>query len=141
MESNPYQSPEHQDPVAAEDPPAPQQSIPLTRENLAEVLLRFFGVYLVAYGLINAIVVVSSLVSTNRFDLEEPLAPRHLFYFVHPAVELVLGLYFLMGGQWVFEKVLMPVVRSAASSLPNMDEDQPRTAGAGQPQNPSATDS
>jgi hypothetical protein len=84
----------------------------LTAESLATLLLRLLGVYFVAFGIIDGVrEVISIILSTNRMNLELALA-REWVYLLRPIMELSIGLYFLLGGQWVFEKLLTPFVHA-----------------------------
>jgi hypothetical protein len=80
----------------------------VTEEGLAALLLRLLGVYFTAYGIIGGVKeLVAMVLLTNKYSLELILA-KEWTYMIRPVLEIIIGLYFLLGGQWVFEKLLMP---------------------------------
>ena len=86
----------------------------LTAEALATLLLRLLGVYYAVWGIVGGVGKAGTIIlAANRISLELALA-REWVYLLRPIMELVAGLYFLLGGQWVFEKVLTPITRHAA---------------------------
>jgi hypothetical protein len=94
-------------------PPAPPER-PLTQENLAALLLRFLGLCLSVFGIASVVSVVGRLLlESNRYGLDDFV--RHSYAFeslIAPAMELLIGLYFLIGGQWVYNRILVPVRRT-----------------------------
>ena len=89
----------------------------LTAESLATLLLRLLGVYFVAFGIIGGVrEVISIILAANRMNLELALT-REWDYLLRPIMELSIGFYFLLGGQWVFEKLLTPFVHAPEKRL------------------------
>ncbi|NLS93531.1 MAG: hypothetical protein GXX96_15340 [Planctomycetaceae bacterium] len=123
----------------------------LTRENLAELLLRFLGVCFTALGIIGGVEQVSYLLSLSReFGLNDALGHYQWWYLTRSAAELIVGVYFLVGGQWVFDKILTPissvspeetdpVTEEGGSDDPQVS-DRDGTAGNEQPQRPPLPD-
>ena len=89
-----------------------------TEERLAAILLRVLGVFFLASGVISvaeeAVRLVLAL-NVRRAGLYDVL-PRHWTYLAYLAAELGVGIYLLIGGRWVFEKVLRPVVPDPSDS-------------------------
>jgi hypothetical protein len=81
-------------------------------ERLAAILLRLLGVYFLALGIISGIeeaVRLCLAFNEIQVDLGRVLL-KHWSYLAHLAAEFVIGAYLLIGGQWVFEKVLIPII-------------------------------
>ena len=92
---------------------------PLTQEGLAAVLLRILGVYLVARGIITCVWEATTLfVVSHQYGLDFGLRGYHWHYLVSPVAELLVGIYFLVGGQWVYEKVLTPIFPGSRQDAP-----------------------
>ena len=84
----------------------------LTQESLATLLMRILGLYITAFGIISAIGEITSLVFlSRRYGADQTLAHYHFEALIHPAAELIIGLYLLIGGQWVYDKILTPIGR------------------------------
>jgi hypothetical protein len=111
--------------TAASVPSAPGWS----EEGLAALLLRLMGVYFVAWGLITATdPLVRLVLAAREFGLDSALS-NHWFGLIYPVVELVVGVYFLIGGRWVFEKLLTPIVRHPTDeSSADVHEGTPKDA-------------
>ena len=83
----------------------------ITLEALATLLLRFLGIYFIACAFTGGIAEVIHIIhASNKLSLEVALQTEW-HYLAHPVVDAILGSYFLIGGQWVFEKILTPMVR------------------------------
>ncbi len=85
---------------------------PLTEVGFATVMLRLLGVYFATFGAVGLLADFAHLVVyANKTGLEKTLQLYTLDYFARSIFELLVGLYFLLGGQWVFDKILTPVRR------------------------------
>ena len=98
---------------------------PLTQENLAASLLRFLGLYFTAWGAVSAIAGAGHLfLLSTRHGIDDALRRYGLDDWIRPGVELIIGLYFLLGGQWVYDKILTPVGRRFSDDdFPECEED------------------
>lgn len=87
---------------------------PLTQEGLAAVLLRFMGLCIMAYAIGSAVDSITYLLqySAERHRLESVLISYYVRHLLRPGVEFAIGIYFLVGGQWVYDKILTPIRRS-----------------------------
>jgi hypothetical protein len=93
--------------VAKEDDRAGRWS----EAGLAALFLRLMGVYFAAWGVISGVDKLVSIIHTaNAHDLDYALSVYGT-YLVYPAMELVVGFYFVVGGQWVYNKILAPIRR------------------------------
>jgi hypothetical protein len=91
----------------------------LTQRDLGEVLLRVLGVLLAARGIIAGVGTTADLlVLWRKFGLDFGLGHFQWEFLVGPTAELMIGIYLLVGGQWVYEKVLTPIVRSSPEDAP-----------------------
>jgi hypothetical protein len=97
-----------------------------SEERLASLLLRILGVYFLAWAFISGIeeaVRFFVAISVSKIGLDT-LFPHHWTYLSYLAAEFTLGAYLLFGGQWVFEKVLVPVIpRPENGDHANEDQD------------------
>ena len=138
------------EPTPATPPPPGPSTARWSEEGMAALLLRLLGVYFTAWALISAAdKIVLLLLALNKHDLDYAVS-KYWSYFAYPAAELIVGLYFLIGGQWVYEKLLVPIHRSSrdddsqaseedgAEGLAAMAPSQP--ANTGQPQSPPSAD-
>ena len=90
----------------------------VTEEGLAALLLRLLGVYFLVFGIIGGVsAVIQIIIATNKFGMDVALI-REWNYLARPVLELAVGLYLLLGGQWVFDKLLTPLVRSPREDEP-----------------------
>lgn len=115
-------------PRSKSEPPESGQSAgerPLTQEGMAVLLLRFLGLYFAAVGIIGALDHIGSLLAlSNEFGLDEALANYRWYYVTRCAAEVIVGLYSLIGGQWVFDKILTPTTPvSPEDSVADTEED------------------
>jgi hypothetical protein len=81
-------------------------------ERIAAVLLRLLGVYFLAWAIVASIEEAVRLffaLRTNDISLDDFLRMRG-WYLAYLAAEFAVGIYLLIGGRWVFEKVLIPIV-------------------------------
>ncbi len=87
----------------------------LTQESLATLLMRILGLYITAFGIISAIGEITGLVFLSRtLGADQALARYHFEALIHPAAELLIGTYLLIGGQWVYDKILTPIGRRSS---------------------------
>ncbi len=82
--------------------------------GLAALLLRLLGVYFTSVAVILLVDMATRLfVGFRQFGFDSVMSefwPR----LVSPVFELVVGLYLLIGGQWVYEKLLTPIARNSS---------------------------
>jgi hypothetical protein len=93
-------------------------------ERLASLLLRLLGVYFLAWAIISGVEEAVRLFfafSVSKIGLDE-LLPTQWPLLAYLGAEFTVGAYLLIGGQWVFEKVLIPVVPGPRESE-DTDED------------------
>ena len=85
-----------------------------TPGNLAALLLRLLGLYLAATGSVGVVGYVGHIMVLSRMHgLDQTFATFYpIEYLCGPSFELILGIYFLVGGQWVYDKILAPMSRS-----------------------------
>lgn len=96
----------------------------LTLEGLATLLLRILGLYFVVYGITGLLGEAGLiLLRVTNMSLEEGLRAYRWEYLVRPVAELIVGMYFLTGGQWVFDNLLVPIIRSSEDDE-NADSDE-----------------
>jgi hypothetical protein len=87
--------------------------------GLAALLLRLMGVYFTAWAIITGTdEAIRLFLASREFGLDYALA-KHWTYLSYPAAQLIVGIYFLVGGRWVYEKVLTPVTRNPADDTLN----------------------
>ncbi len=89
---------------------------PLTEASFAKVMLRSVGLYIAALGFIGVVSFVIQLVMrVNRLGgLDKAMEHFSFEFVVRPLVELLVGMYLLIGGHWAFRKILTPIRRSPA---------------------------
>jgi hypothetical protein len=97
--------------------------------RLAAILMRLLGVYFLGWAVISGVdEAVRLLIASNKYGLRE-MFPSHWTYLANIAATFAVGAYLLVGGRWVFEKVLAPMVPD--SSEDDLDyeasDDQPGT--------------
>jgi hypothetical protein len=89
--------------------------------RLAAILMRLLGVYFLGWAVISGVdEAVRLVIASNKFSLRE-LFPSHWSYLANIAATFAVGAYLLVGGRWIFEKVLAPIVPDS----PDDDLDQP----------------
>ena len=95
-----------------------------SEERLAALLLRLLGVYFVAWAIISGIEeAVRLVIASNKYGLRD-VFPGHWVYVCYSASMFAVGAYLLIGGQWVFEKVLIPLVPDPLKDdLANVDQE------------------
>jgi hypothetical protein len=99
--------------ASAEAPAAGPQGRPLTEAGFATVMLRLLGVYLTATALVSIVAGIGHIVfQVGSFELDRTINRYALDYFIHPVVEFLIGLYLLIGGNWVFNRLLTPTDRA-----------------------------
>ena len=100
----------------------------LTQENLAALLLRFLGLCFTAFGVVGVATMVGHiLLLSTRFGLDDAVRRYYSFEsLIVPGAQLIIGIYFLLGGQWVYDKILTPVSRpSPDDEFSRTEEDGP----------------
>jgi hypothetical protein len=102
------------DPTTVEEmTPSGRPKRALTQESLAALLLRLLGLYLTVVGIVGGVAEAGYVVLlSNRLGLDNALRQYHFAYLIRPGAELIVGFYFLVGGQWVYDKILTPIRRS-----------------------------
>lgn len=83
---------------------------------IAQFTMRVIGVYMVAVGITYVVQNVVEYLLAWRDSLYSPLSPQLIAVFVGNLLYLVFGLYFVVGGRWVIERVFLP---SQSSSIEN----------------------
>jgi hypothetical protein len=91
-------------------PPADR---PLTEFRFATVMMRLVGLYFATFGFVGVVsFFVQLALRVNRMGGFEKAMDHFSFEFVvRPILELLVGTYLLIGGHWVFHKILAPVRR------------------------------
>jgi hypothetical protein len=87
---------------------------PLTESGFAKVMLRLVGLYIAAMGFIGVLSFCIQLaIRVNRLGGLDKAMEHFPFVelVVRPILELLVGVYLLAGGHWVFRKILTPVRR------------------------------
>ena len=78
-------------------------------EGLAAILLRVLGVYFLGWAIITGVEeAVRLLIAISTYSADKIL-PGHWTSIAYTATVSAVGAYLLFGGQWVLEKVLLPV--------------------------------
>ena len=92
--------------------------------GLAALLLRLLGVYFTAWAIIHGAEEAMRLFLASRdFGLNSVL-PKRWTYLTYLVAELAVGIYLLVGGRWVYEKVLTPIAENPMkSTFDKTDED------------------
>ena len=100
--------------------PAEPPERPLTQERLAAVLFRLLGLYLTAFAIIGFVADAGNLIIFSmRLGLADALRGYHFNQsLIRPGAELIIGIYFLVGGQWVYKKLLAPICRGLSHETP-----------------------
>ncbi|HEV3138565.1 MAG TPA: hypothetical protein VGZ26_11690 [Pirellulales bacterium] len=77
------------------------------------MMLRSVGLYISALGLIGVVdFVIRLAMRVNRLGgLDKAMEHFSFEFVVRPLVELLVGIYLLIGGHWAFHKILTPVRR------------------------------
>jgi hypothetical protein len=83
----------------------------LTESGFAKVMLRLIGIYFAAFGLIGVVSMFIQLAIRASRPAEKPMEHFPFEWFVRPGLELLVGIYLLLGGHWLFRKLLTPVRR------------------------------
>ncbi len=97
----------------ASQPPAARL---LTEAGFAKVMLRSIGLYIAALGFIGVVSFAIQLaMRINRLGGFDKAMEHFSFEFVvRPILELLVGVYLVIGGHWAFHKILTPVRRPPA---------------------------
>jgi hypothetical protein len=86
-------------------------------ERLAVLLLRLLGVYFVACAIVSGMRAASFLwVDWRSFGGDKWLACADTVSLARAAAELIVGVYFVVGGQWAFDRILTPISRRRGST-------------------------
>ncbi len=120
------EQPESDEATSDELTPIWPRERPVTQEGLATLLLRFLGLCFTAFGVVAVATVAGHLLLlSTKYGLDDAVRRyRPLESLIGPAAELIIGVYFLVGGQWVYDKILTPVSRSFADdSAPETEDD------------------
>lgn len=144
------ESPESDQATGGEVAPSGRPKRALTQESLAALLLRLLGLYFATFGVVGAIAEAGLLlVLLRRVGLNAALEQNYR-YFIRPGAELLIGAYFLIGGQWVYDKILTPLCRTSLEDVrTDTEEDGPddrqgkdntRIANHDRPQRPPSAD-
>ena len=97
------------------------QSDPVWSEaGLAALLLRLLGVYFMAWAIIGGADTAMRLFLASRDLGLDLVLSKHWTYLTYFLAELAVGIYLLVGGRWVYEKVLTPMARNP---MPNAVDD------------------
>ncbi len=116
--------PELDQPTSDEVKPQGPPERALTQAGFAAVLLRFLGLCLAAFGIIGGVVELGHLfLLATRVGIYEVTGLYKAEVFIRPAAEFVIGIYFLFGGQWVYDKILTPIDRSFSVDTPEEIEE------------------
>ncbi len=100
----------------------------MTQEGLAGLLLRFLGLCFTAFGVVSVATVVGHMfLLSTRYGIDDTLMRYYHFEsLIAPGTELIIGIYFLLGGQWVYDKILSPIRhRYPDDGLEETEEDGP----------------
>jgi hypothetical protein len=119
------EEPGDEDPANEDRAPAgPPLDRPLTEAGFATVMLRLLGIYFTAIAIVSLVPTVGRfLMETSRMGLGRAMDRWTFESFLRPVLELIAGIYFLVGGQWVFDKILTPVRRAREDEWENNRED------------------
>jgi hypothetical protein len=103
-------------------------------QELAALLLRLLGIYFVAWTVTKGVAVANSVsLIAREFDWGDPLTWEASLDTASTVVALIIGIYFVIGGQWVFEKVLAPIAcrppEGALADIQSRSSDDHPTAG------------
>jgi hypothetical protein len=105
-------------------------------EGLAAILLRVLGVYFLGWAIITGVEeAVRLLIAISTYSADKIL-PGHWTSIAYTATVSAVGAYLLFGGQWVLEKVLLPVAPNPQNGEHINDEhvaSGDRTATEGSP--------
>lgn len=92
--------------------------------GLAALLLRLLGIYFAASAIIRGAEHAIAVFSTSSALGLDYAVSKHWAYLAEPAPELVVGIYLLVGGRWVYEMLLTPVERNRINDTPRGEADQ-----------------
>ncbi len=105
-------------------PEGPPERV-LTQEGLAALLLRFLGLCFTAFGVVSLVTVVGRIfLLSTTYGLDDAVRRYyHLESMIAPGTELIIGIYFLIGGQWVYDRILTPIRRRFPDYSPDETEE------------------
>jgi hypothetical protein len=83
----------------------------LSVKQLAALLLRLLGVYFVAWAIVIATNAASGTSLLSRAGFAHLSCTSEIAVWGRAIAALVTGLYFVVGGQWVFDRILTPIAR------------------------------
>jgi hypothetical protein len=87
--------------------------------GLAALLLRFLGVYFAAWAIIRGMEhAMRVLLASRQVGLNSALSD-YWAYLAEPLPELAVGIYLLVGGRWVYEKLLTPITANPINDTPD----------------------
>lgn len=116
MSENPYQPPE----ASADSPPAENRFVPDQEPfpyyvPIVQFGLRLLGVYIFAVG---ATYLVQNILEFMILLTEPPLRqdPRVVAYMVGNGLYAGIGAYLCLGGNWIIEKLFLPLGNRAPAT-------------------------
>ena len=86
--------------------------------------MRLLGVYFCAWGIIDVVREVVRLALAFNKLAPDSIFPERLTTFAYIAAILWVGGYLLFGGQWVFQRLLVPIPRSCETDALDVDDCQ-----------------
>lgn len=95
--------------------------------GLAALLMRLLGVYFTATAIMRATEQAVRIIIVSREIGLDPALSEYWTYLTDPVPELLFGIYLLIGGRWVYEKLLTPIARNPSKDRPD-DLDGPSNA-------------
>jgi hypothetical protein len=89
---------------------------PLTEASFAKVMLRLVGLYIAALGFIGvaSFFIQLGIRASRLGGLDKAMEHFSFEFVVRPVLELLVGVYLLIGGHWAFRKILSPIRRPPA---------------------------
>ncbi|MEN6457969.1 MAG: hypothetical protein ABFC63_03500 [Thermoguttaceae bacterium] len=79
-------------------------------ELLASLLVRLLGAYFAVFAIIQLVPVVAIVISSrNTLDPDRLLLFQAVASVAGPAVQLAIGVYLSLRGQWAFNRLLTPI--------------------------------
>jgi hypothetical protein len=109
-------------PASSASAPTAESGSTWSEAGLAALLLRLLGVYFMAWAIIHVVEEVTRLVIAYREFSLDRVPPTHWTYLSYMAAEFLVGLYFLIGGRWVYEKILTPITHGPTEDAREDDE-------------------
>jgi hypothetical protein len=126
--SNPYEPPQS---TAGESAPREPPERITSDARLAALLMRLLGIYFTVGAIVVASEAAIGFVQVSSIiGLEQALTGAFALYarLGGALVQLIIGLYLAIGGRWVLDKILTPVVRRWSD-----DDDEDEDAAEDEP--------